>query len=320
MNQKKSPFTKASKTNRRLKLFLWGPPGTKKTILSLQFPKVVSVDMEKGSVLYGDNYDFDVIRTTDFEKARKSVKWLSENNHNYCTLVIDPITVYWEGLQKKWSDIFLKRRPGGKAGHKYEFYDFQAGDWGSIKSEFKAFIRDILELDMNVIVTAQQKEKYKGGGGSDYMKVIGETFDGEKKLPYMFDTIVRTYRDEKNIFMGECLKDRNHKLPEYKSFKLEYNVFSELFGNNLSRPATIKEKLDPAKLATIKATLNFMKEKGGLTDSQINIGLKDFEVDLESLENLNKEQADSLIYRIEPAALKIKQKLEAKKEDNKCQE
>ena len=51
------------------------------------------------------------------------------------------------------------------------------------------------------------------GADGGFMRAIGETFDGEKSLPYVFDTIVRLYRDKNGRFMGECLKDRSGKLP-----------------------------------------------------------------------------------------------------------
>ena len=44
------------------------------------------------------------------------------------------------------------------------------------------------------------------------MVAIGETFDGEKSLPYMFDTILRMYIDEKGRHMGLCIKDRSSVL------------------------------------------------------------------------------------------------------------
>ena len=86
---------------------------------------------------------------------------------------------------------------------RHEFYDFQPKDWMTIKAESKELIRRLIALDMNVIVTARQKVQYADGG---FMRAIGETFDGEKSLPYLFDVVVRLYRDEKGRFMGECQK------------------------------------------------------------------------------------------------------------------
>ena len=220
-----SPFQKAQSLEKRIKLFLWGDSGSGKTTLSVQFPKPAVIDMEGGTDLYGDSFDFDVMRTTSPDKVMRIIDWLRTHEHAYRTLVIDPVTIYWDAVQRKYSDIFLRRNKGSK-GHKFEFYDFQPRDWMVIKAEFKEFIRKLISLDMNVIVTARQKVRYADG---KFMKVSGETFDGEKSLPYLFDTIVRLYRDNKGHFLGECLKDRSNKLPTGE-FEVSYALFEQLFG------------------------------------------------------------------------------------------
>ena len=96
----------------------------------------------------------------------------------------------------------------------------------TIKAEFKEFIGKLVALDMNVIVTARQKTKYADGA---FMRSVGETFDGEKSLPYIFDTIVQLFHDGNGQFMAKCLKDRTNKLPK-GDFKSSYHLFEELFG------------------------------------------------------------------------------------------
>ena len=155
-DSRNSPFEKAGQREKRLKLFLWGDTGAGKTTLSLQFPAPVVLDFEGGTDLYGTAFEFDVRRTTDPDAAMDAVKWLLNHQHPYRTLVIDPITIYWEGLQRKWSNIFLRRNQNSK-GYKHEFYDFQPRDWMTMKAEFKEFIANLIALDMNVIVTARQK-------------------------------------------------------------------------------------------------------------------------------------------------------------------
>jgi hypothetical protein len=218
-----SPFTKATLLDKRLKLFFWGGSGAGKTTLALKFPDPVVIDLEGGTDLYGGAFAFDVLRTSTADEAMEAVQWLMAHPHGYRTLVIDPITVYWDALQKKWSNIFLKRNKGSK-GYKFEFYDLQPRDWMAVKAEFKEFIRNLIALDLHVIVTARQKVKYADGG---FMKVIGETFDGEKSLPYLFDTIVRLYRDSNGRHMAQCLKDRTNKLPK-ESFENTFQNFEVL--------------------------------------------------------------------------------------------
>jgi hypothetical protein len=286
-----SPFQKARSLEKRLKLFLWGDSGVGKTTLSLQFPKPVVIDLEGGADLYGEAFDFDVLRASTADEVMEAVQWLLTRPHAYRTLVIDPITVYWDALQKKWSDVFLRRNKGSK-GYKFEFYDLQPRDWMTVKAEFKDLIRKLIALDMNVIVTARQKVQYADGA---FMKAIGETFDGEKSLPYLFDTIVRLYRDEKGRFLGECLKDRSNKLPA-GAFEVSYARFEELFGKK-----ALARKARPTAFATDeqKRQIRDSIARFGLSPEQVTKRLAAYGA--ESLDDLTEENARVIIGKFESA-------------------
>ena len=286
--QNGSPFVPAKRVNKRLKLFLWGESGVGKTTLSLQFPGVAMIDAEDGAELYGDDFEFSILAATSPDEIMAAVDWLLKNKHGYRTLVIDPVTVYWEALQKKWSEIFLRRNRGSK-GYKFEFYDMQPKDWGTVKSEFKEFIRKLIALDMNVIVTAREKTKYSS---SEFMQTIGETFDGERTLPYLFDTIVRLYRDGSK-FMGKALKDRSNKLP--KEFECSYGVFHECFGAVLHREA------EPVAVAT-KSQLSRLRgliKKFEIDKEALASRLEAY--DAETIEDLTKENAQIIIDKLQAA-------------------
>jgi hypothetical protein len=292
-----SPFQKAKAADKRLKLFLWGDTGAGKTTLALQFPKPVVIDMEGGADLYGDSFNFDVLRSSSPEEVMASVDWLLANKHPYRTLIIDPITIYWESLQKKWSDIFLHRRRDSK-GYRHEFYDLQVKDWMTIKAEFRELLRKLIALDMNVIVTARQKTKYKEGS---FMVAIGETFDGEKSLPYMFDTIVRMWIDGDGKFMGACIKDRSNRLPKGE-FECSYTVFEKAFG---------KKQLG-RKSREVFATAEQQGRIKELTE-KLGFSLKDIEERVaevygaENLETIGKEAADEIIGKLEESVKKLNQ-------------
>ena len=290
-DQDGSPFQKARSLDKRLKLFLWGDSGVGKTTLALQFPKPVVIDLEGGADLYGESFDFDVLRASTADEAMDAAQWLLTHPHAYRTLVIDPITVYWDALQKKWSDIFLRRNKGSK-GYKFEFYDLQPRDWMTVKAEFKDFIRKLIALDMNVIVTARQKVQYADGG---FMKAIGETFDGEKSLPYLFDTIVRLYRDEKGRFLGECLKDRSNKLPPGQ-FECSFARLEELFGKK-----TLARKARPTAFATDaqKRQIREHIARFEMTPEQVARRLAAYGA--ESLDDLTEENARVILTKFESA-------------------
>ena len=243
-----SPFQPAVASERRLKLFLWGDSGVGKTTLALKFPRPAVIDMEGGTEHYGGAFAFEVLKATTADEVAGAVDWLLTNAHPYRTLIVDPVTLYWDALQRKWSDIFLRRNKTSK-GHHLEFYDLQPRDWMTVKAEFKDFIRKLIQLDMNVIITARQKAQYADAG---FMRVVGETFDGEKTLPYVFDTILRLYRDETGRFMAENLKDRSNKLPR-GSFEVSYQIFEQCLGSEtLVREAAPLHLATPEQIAALR--------------------------------------------------------------------
>jgi len=305
------PFSKAESLGRRLKVFLWGDTGSGKTTTALKFPKPVVIDLEGGTELYGDAFEFDVLRTTGADEAMAAVDWLAANEHPYRTLVIDPVTVYWDALQKKWSDIFLRRNKGSK-GYRFEYYDLQPKDWLSIKAEFKEFVRKLIALDMNVVVVARSKTRYKEGA---FMTAIGETFDGEKSLPYMFDIVLRMYLDEKGRHMAEALKDRSNKLPK-SAFEMSYEVFEEAFGkkalNRKAKPvATAEPKEAEAKEtpAEAKPELATAEQKKAILGLAENLGVTREQVEkrlvaygASGLDDLSAESAAVIIAKLEAKA------------------
>ncbi len=286
-----SPFQKARSLDKRLKLFTWGHSGVGKTTLALQFPKPVVIDLEGGTDLYGESFEFDVLRASTADEVMGAVNWLLTHRHAYRTLAIDPVSVYWDALQRKWSEIFLRRNKGSK-GYKFEFYDLQPRDWMTIKSEFKDLVRKLIALDMNVIVTAREKVQYADGG---FMKAIGETFDGEKSLPYLFDTIVRLYRDKEGRFLGECLKDRSNKLP-LGEFECSYSRFEELFGKEM-----LARKARPIALATDEQKLQMREHiaRFGMTPKQVARRLAAYGAG--SIDEISEEDALIILRKLELA-------------------
>lgn len=285
------PFEKAETRDKRLKLLLWGDSGSGKTTLALQFPRPAVIDLEGGTDLYGGLYNFEVLRASTADEVMQAIDWLRTHPHPYRTLVIDPITIYWDALQRKWSDIFLRRNKGSKH-HKYEFYDLQPRDWMTVKAEFKDLLRKLIALDMNVVVTARQKVQYADGA---LMRAIGETFDGEKSLPYVFDTILRLHRDEGGRFLAECLKDRSRRMPA-GSFEISYPRIEELLGrDSLTREAVQLPGASDSQVQTIKDHLAAL----AMSPYEIEQGLARYGVT--RVEDLTEESAATILSNLTTA-------------------
>ena len=158
-----SPFEVAPKVVRRPKIFLWGDTGTKKTRTILEFPKPVVIDCEGGTELYGATTKFERIVTSDFDEADRAILWLLRNKNDFATVGIDPITVLWESVQRKWRDLLMAGRKKNNPNASEDF-DFAPLDWQKIKGDLKSFIHKLIMLDATVIVTARQKDA-RGGEG-----------------------------------------------------------------------------------------------------------------------------------------------------------
>lgn len=243
----KNPFKKAEKKDERLKLFIYGDSGAGKTFLSLQFPAPAVIDTERGTVPYNSLFDFHVLNSSSIQEVEEAIEFLKTEKHDFRTLIIDPLTCLWESLQAKWSDIFFKHNKKSK-GFKSEFYEFQTKDWMLIKEEWKELIRKILSLDLNIVCTARQKDKYSFSGG-DFMTKSGETFDAEKNSIYHFDTVIKL-QEAGNKRIATIIKDRGARLGFNQTI---LNPTIELFAaaypnlNSKSEPRRTREQLQAIK-------------------------------------------------------------------------
>ncbi|MBU8913308.1 MAG: ATP-binding protein [Spirochaetales bacterium] len=297
-------FQKAGPETRRLKLLAWGDSGAGKTTLAAQFPNPALIDLEGGADHYGDTFSFDVFKAATAEEVNAAVDWLLTHDHLYRTLVVDPITVYWDALQRKWSDIFLRRNKGTK-GHRLEYYDLQPRDWMTIKAEHREFLGKLIQLDMNVIVTARQKTLY---GDQGFMRAVGETFDGEKSLPYLFDTILRLYRDDKGRFMAENLKDRTNKLPQ-GHFEISYEILQDRLGEDfLGRKAVPLQMAAPDQVESLRHHI----AASGMEEGTVSQRLAAYGAD--TLEGLTQDNAQKIIEKFEAVGSKSAQIQTASKE------
>lgn len=272
---------------KRLKMLIYGDTGTGKTRLSLAFPKPFVIDMEGGSDWYVDEFDAKVQHATTPEEILPVLEKLNTSDHEFRTLVIDPITVYWEALQKKWSDIFLERNKGGK-GYKHDYYDLQMRDWGTIKSELKDMFRRLTSLDMNVIIVAREKALY-----NQSMSVIGRTFDGPKGTDYWADVVVQAVR-EGDHYTAMVEKDRTNKLP--REFPMDIEVFAKAYGDLLGMKST---PVAPARDEQLDTIVTLCTERDVSSDN-FKRALAKYGV--EDMHELSERQADDIIAKLEKKA------------------
>lgn len=234
------------KENQRIKLFLYGESGVGKTLSALQFPNAYYIDTEKGGVNYNDTLlkaNSVVLQTSNPDEIKQELKELLTAKHNYRTLIIDPITQVYNTTQSKWSQIFEKY---AKSEKDKDVQDFGMRYWQRVKKDFKELQRLIFQLDMNVIITAHQKDIY----GSNFSK-IGTTYDSMKGDAYIFDYIFQlTQKGDKRIAI--TIKERaeldKQKFPPV--FEWSYENFLKFYGTNI-----IEKESIPVLLATNEQVL-----------------------------------------------------------------
>lgn len=226
---------------KRLKMFVFGEAGVGKTIAALQFPNAYIIDTEKGTDFYNDliiDSNSAVLQTINPDDIRDQLKALLTTNHEYKTLIIDPITQVYNAVQEKWTRTFEKYADSDKA---KETGDFGMRYWGKVKSEFKSIQRLMMQLDMNVIITAHQKDVY----GAGFSK-IGVTFDSMKGDDYLFDVVFRIFKRGPDRF-AERIKERalpnKNKFPE--EFIWSYENFLKFYGKEI-----IEKTSSPVQMAT----------------------------------------------------------------------
>lgn len=243
--------------NKRVKMMVFSAPALGKTTAAINWPKAVIIDMEHGT----DNYHETIIKngsvvlhTTNPDEVRDELKTLLTEPHGYRTIVIDPVTILYQAIQEKWTRIFSKYADTEKA---TELQDFGFRYWAKVKSDYKAIMRLILACDMNVILTAHQKDVYGEG-----MKKVGFGSDSMKGDEHIFDYVFQLVMDSKGRRTAITKKERSevgkNKFPA--EFEWSYPNFQIYYGKeNLERESTPVPLATPEQVAEVKRLLGFVK-------------------------------------------------------------
>lgn len=233
-------FVKAKKVKRFIKVALWGDKKSGKTRFALSFPRPCVIDTERGSLLYADRYDFDVKDANRWSELLQALDALENGGHDYQTLVIDSLTIFWQDLVDVQIE-YVKNRRGNEI--------LSPGDWGQIKRRWKNFLNRLTDLPMHVVLVMREKDEYTvetdQRTGEDKSKKTGEHLpDAEKSTGYVFDFILHllTQEDKKNkTSKHKVIVDgsRRDEIPKYTEYditgKRGYDaIFKPIEANMLS--------------------------------------------------------------------------------------
>ena len=240
---------KPDPAKKRIKMFVFGTWGSGKTTAIMQFPNSVIIDAEKGT----ENYDKTinkagsvVLQSSNVEEIKEEIKTLLTEKHGYRTLTIDPITEVRNSIQEKWMRIFDKY---AKTEKELEMQDYGMRYWAKVNGEHRSVLRMCKQLDMNVILTAHQKDLY------DKNQKIGVIADAGKNDLHMFDYAFQLRVDGSKL-IARTEKERaeigEHKFP--KEFEWSYQNFCKYYGKD-----EIEKESAPVLLATAEQATELEK-------------------------------------------------------------
>lgn len=276
------------KIEKRIKVLFYGMAGAGKTTASIQFPKVYLIDTEKGSSnsqyvkLLKDNGGV-VFHTNDFDELLNEVKSLLTEEHEFKTLVIDPLTNLYNDLVDK-SAIAIKEASKDKTVDGTEF----GRHYSMANKKMKHLLNLLLRLDMNVIITSHSKNEY----GKD-MAVLGQTYDCYKKLDYLFDLVFEIQKRGKER-VGIVKKTRVEGFPDGDNFPFSYAEIAKRYGKDVLERGTVPEVLaTPEQVTKFKHLVNILK----VEDATVNKWLT--KASAETVEEFTTEKIQVCIDHLE---------------------
>lgn len=172
--------------SRKIKMIISGKSGTGKTWYALTAPRPLAIlDLEGGSLVYHSKSTlfeaFDRLQTRSIQEIEAAVKSLESDTH-YQSIVIDPITIYYELLQEAYQEKRILKSKNDDAA-------LAMKDWGDIKKRYKSLLTRLINLDKNIIIITREKDVTQEVAGQQV--VVGFREDCEKSTEYMPDISLR---------------------------------------------------------------------------------------------------------------------------------
>lgn len=228
----------------RLKVLFYGNAGVGKTMAAIQFPRPYIIDTEGSTnkpqyVKAIEKSDGAVLMTVDFDEMVDEVRELLTTGHEYKTLVIDSLTLLYNDLLDK-----AERKVGTEFGRHY----------GEANKRMKQLLNLLFRLDMNVIITCHSKNEY-----GQNLAVLGQTFDGYKKLDYLFDLVFEIQKRGKDR-VGLVRKSRIESFPDSDTFPFSYEEIAERYGREiLERDAVAQELATLEQVSELLRLISLLK-------------------------------------------------------------
>lgn len=262
-------FRKARAEQAALKLGLYGPAGSGKTLTALLLAEGLArktgtrfamVDTERGSDFYTRDvaertvhpagFDFDALYTRSLTEALDAVAGLRPADHG--VVVIDSLTHLWEAAIAAY------------VGRKTRADSIPMHAWGKIKKPYKDLIHRLLGSPLHVILCGRQGNEYGEDQGTGELKVVGLKMKAEGETAYEPHVLLRMeaakVRGKRDVHVAHVEKDRSGLLAgrviEWPSYD---NVAAPLLGLLSGHQASLPSE-DDAALADAEALARAERE------------------------------------------------------------
>jgi AAA domain len=215
-------------------VLIYGPPGVKKTWVSLDFPRPFYIDCEGGASLKAYQEKLEASGgcymglkegSQDFATVLTQIHALATEEHPYRTVVIDSISKLWA--------IALSDEQE-KLGTKDAFGAYKKGP----TRQYMSMIKWIQRLDMNGIFIAQQKEQWGFNAQTRQREMLGYTYDGQEKLEHDLHLTLRIARPAEAAY-AYTGKTRLAGFTTGEVFDWSYSEFAKRFGRDIMESASV---------------------------------------------------------------------------------
>lgn len=212
-------FMKAKPQQARLKVSIYGPPGSGKTFSTLLMAeglarvrgkRVAYVDTERGTDFYAQAvpsrkvhpaaFDFDALYSRSIAETTEAVTSLDPSEHGI--LVLDSITHLWEAAMEAYQ------------GKRTKIDSIPMHAWGKIKKPYKDLLKFLIAAPLDVFILGRQKNVFDTDEDSGEMKKIGVTMRAEGETPYephiciRMEARINPEKTTESVYVAYIEKDR----------------------------------------------------------------------------------------------------------------
>lgn len=206
---------KPNSRKKGLKILVYGPTGSGKTLFALSFPKSIAVDSEDGYSWYEGTANaknlLGIMDTQSYDDLEDLLDKLDGSADEFDTLIIDSETKIYENIQETLLDVEEER--ASKKGRDVLDANLSVRSWGKIKQlagRLQNLKIRLASQGVNIVSVAQSADVMKDAGNNTRVK-IGEKPDFAKKAPYDYDVIIRLFIKD-NKYYGVIEKDRTNTI------------------------------------------------------------------------------------------------------------